>query len=117
MGGCATGIERASTPPQLTRASDAERVCHSVSGTTDRRRSLLLRLTVVLNGAKNDLTLTLRETQVTVKPCIDKALLGPLPLRYERRPVGTSDPQPSMFYHIKLEHFVTANYPMRKIGH
>jgi transposase len=29
--------------------------------------------------------------------------------------MGTSDPQPSMFYHINLEQFVTADHPMRKI--
>ena len=29
--------------------------------------------------------------------------------------MGTSDPQPSMFYHITLEQFVTADHPMRKI--
>lgn len=26
-----------------------------------------------------------------------------------------SDPQPSLFYHINLEQFVTADHPMRKI--
>ena len=29
--------------------------------------------------------------------------------------MGTSDPQPSMFYHINFEQFVTADHPMRKI--
>jgi len=29
--------------------------------------------------------------------------------------MGTSDPQPSLFYHINLEQFVTADHPMRKI--
>ena len=29
--------------------------------------------------------------------------------------MGTSDPQPSMLYHINLEQFVTADHPMRKI--
>ena len=29
--------------------------------------------------------------------------------------MGTSDPQPSMFYHINLEQFVTRDHPMRKI--
>jgi transposase len=29
--------------------------------------------------------------------------------------MGTSDPQPSMFYHLNLEQFVTADHPMRKI--
>ncbi|MDF0642522.1 MAG: transposase [Nitrospira sp.] len=29
--------------------------------------------------------------------------------------MGTADPQPSMFYHITLEQFVTADHPMRKI--
>ena len=29
--------------------------------------------------------------------------------------MGTSDPQPSMFYHINLEQFVTVDHPMRKI--
>lgn len=29
--------------------------------------------------------------------------------------MGTADPQPSMFYHINLEQFVTADHPMRKI--
>jgi hypothetical protein len=29
--------------------------------------------------------------------------------------MGISDPQPSMFYHINLEQFVTADHPMRKI--
>jgi transposase len=29
--------------------------------------------------------------------------------------MGTSNPQPSMFYHINLEQFVTADHPMRKI--
>ena len=29
--------------------------------------------------------------------------------------MGTSDPQPSMFYHINLEQFVTADHPMRRI--
>lgn len=29
--------------------------------------------------------------------------------------MGTSDPQPSMFYHINLEQFVTSDHPMRKI--
>jgi transposase len=29
--------------------------------------------------------------------------------------MGTSDPQPSMFYHITLEQFVTADHPVRKI--
>lgn len=29
--------------------------------------------------------------------------------------MGTSDPQPSMFYQINLEQFVTADHPMRKI--
>jgi transposase len=29
--------------------------------------------------------------------------------------MGTSNPQPSMFYHITLEQFVTADHPMRKI--
>jgi transposase len=29
--------------------------------------------------------------------------------------MGTSDPQPSMFYHINLEQYVTADHPMRKI--
>lgn len=29
--------------------------------------------------------------------------------------MGTSDPQPSMFYHINLEQFVTADHPVRKI--
>lgn len=29
--------------------------------------------------------------------------------------MGTSDPQPSMFYHINLEQFVTADHPLRKI--
>jgi hypothetical protein len=29
--------------------------------------------------------------------------------------MGTSDPQPSMFYHINLEQCVTADHPMRKI--
>jgi transposase len=29
--------------------------------------------------------------------------------------MGTSDPQPSMFYHINLEQFVTTDHPMRKI--
>jgi transposase len=29
--------------------------------------------------------------------------------------MGISDPQPSMFYHINLEQFVTAEHPMRKI--
>lgn len=29
--------------------------------------------------------------------------------------MGTSDPQPSMFDHINLEQFVTADHPMRKI--
>ncbi len=29
--------------------------------------------------------------------------------------MGTSDPQPSMLYHIKLEQFVTADHPMRKL--
>lgn len=29
--------------------------------------------------------------------------------------MGTSDPQPSMCYHINLEQFVTADHPMRKI--
>jgi hypothetical protein len=28
---------------------------------------------------------------------------------------GISDPQPSMFYHINLEQFVTTDHPMRKI--
>jgi transposase len=29
--------------------------------------------------------------------------------------MGTADPQPSMFYHINLEQYVTADHPMRKI--
>jgi transposase len=29
--------------------------------------------------------------------------------------MGTSDPQPSLFYHINLEQFVTVDHPMRKI--
>ncbi len=29
--------------------------------------------------------------------------------------MGTSNPQPLMFYHINLEQFVTADHPMRKI--
>jgi transposase len=29
--------------------------------------------------------------------------------------MGTSNPQPSMFYHITLEQFATADHPMRKI--
>lgn len=29
--------------------------------------------------------------------------------------MGTSNPQPSLFYHINLEQFVTADHPMRKI--
>lgn len=29
--------------------------------------------------------------------------------------MGTSDPQPSLYYHISLEQFVTADHPMRKI--
>lgn len=29
--------------------------------------------------------------------------------------MGTSDPQPAMFYHINLEQFVTADHPRRKI--
>jgi transposase len=29
--------------------------------------------------------------------------------------MGISHPQPSMFYHITLEQFVTADHPMRKI--
>lgn len=29
--------------------------------------------------------------------------------------MGTSNPQPSMFYHINLEQFVTSDHPMRKI--
>jgi transposase len=29
--------------------------------------------------------------------------------------MGTSNPQPSMFYHLNLEQFVTADHPMRKI--
>ncbi|MDE3243291.1 MAG: transposase [Nitrospirota bacterium] len=29
--------------------------------------------------------------------------------------MGTSNPQPSMFYHINLEQFVTADHPMQKI--
>ena len=29
--------------------------------------------------------------------------------------MGTADPQPSMFYHINLEQFVTVDHPMRKI--
>jgi transposase len=29
--------------------------------------------------------------------------------------MGTSDPQPAMFYHINLEQFVTADHPMRRI--
>jgi transposase len=29
--------------------------------------------------------------------------------------LGTADPQPSMFYHINLEQYVTADHPMRKI--
>lgn len=29
--------------------------------------------------------------------------------------MGTSDPQPSLFYHINLEQFVTADHPMRTI--
>ena len=29
--------------------------------------------------------------------------------------MGTSDPQPSLFYHINLEPRVTADHPMRKI--
>jgi transposase len=29
--------------------------------------------------------------------------------------MGTSDPQPSMFYHINLEQFVTADHPIRKL--
>jgi len=29
--------------------------------------------------------------------------------------MGTSDPQPSLYYHINLEQFVTADHPMRKI--
>jgi transposase len=29
--------------------------------------------------------------------------------------MGTSDPQPSMFYQITLEQFVTADHPVRKI--
>ncbi len=29
--------------------------------------------------------------------------------------MGTSDPQPALFYHINLEQFVTADHPMRKI--
>ena len=29
--------------------------------------------------------------------------------------MGTSDPQPSMFYHINLEQNVTADHPMWKI--
>ena len=29
--------------------------------------------------------------------------------------MGTADPQPSMFYHINLAQYVTADHPMRKI--
>ena len=29
--------------------------------------------------------------------------------------MGTADPQPSMFYHINLEQYVTVDHPMRKI--
>jgi len=29
--------------------------------------------------------------------------------------MGTSNPQPSMFYHINLEQFVTTDHPLRKI--
>ena len=29
--------------------------------------------------------------------------------------MGTADPQPSMFYHINVQQFVTADHPMRKI--
>lgn len=29
--------------------------------------------------------------------------------------MGTADPQPSLFYHISLEQYVTADHPMRKI--
>lgn len=29
--------------------------------------------------------------------------------------MGTADPQPSMFYHINLEQYVTADHPRRKI--
>ena len=29
--------------------------------------------------------------------------------------MGTAAPQPSMFYHINLEQYVTADHPMRKI--
>jgi len=29
--------------------------------------------------------------------------------------MGTADPQPSLFYHINLEQYVTADHPMRKI--
>ena len=29
--------------------------------------------------------------------------------------MGTSDPQPAMFYHINSEQLVTADHPMRKI--
>jgi hypothetical protein len=29
--------------------------------------------------------------------------------------MGTSDPQPLMFYHTNLEQFVTTDHPMRRI--
>ena len=29
--------------------------------------------------------------------------------------MGPADPQPSMFYHINLEQYVTADHPIRKI--
>lgn len=29
--------------------------------------------------------------------------------------MGTADPQPSMFYQITLEQFVTTDHPLRKI--
>ena len=29
--------------------------------------------------------------------------------------MGTSDPQPSMFYHLNPEHCVTVEHPVRKI--
>lgn len=29
--------------------------------------------------------------------------------------MGTADPQPSMFSHINLEQYVTADHPMRKL--